>query len=96
MKLDLYYIACLISLTLSYFQEKILPAITLYWHQYQEKLFDSLIDAKEGNILTGDGRHDSMGHCAKYGAYTMMCLNQPTILHFDLVQVCISDFFILV
>ena len=24
---------------------------------------------KDGIIIAGDGCHDSMGHCAKYGAY---------------------------
>ena len=25
----------------------------------------------EGIVMAGDGRHDSMGHCAKYGAYLL-------------------------
>ena len=33
------------------------------------------------------GRHDSMGHCAKYGAYTIFCCTLTKIIHFSLVQV---------
>ena len=35
----------------------------------------------------GDGRHDSMGHSAKSGAYTLFCNNLLKIIHFNLVQV---------
>ena len=42
---------------------------------------------KDGVILAGDGHHDSMGHSAKYGAYTIFCCTLPMILHFTLVQV---------
>ena len=37
-------------------------------------------------IICGDGRHDSMGHSAKYGAYTIMCSKKSKIIHFELVQ----------
>ena len=38
--------------------------------------------------LSGNGRHDSMGLCAKYCAYTIFCCTLPHIIHFALVQVC--------
>ena len=38
-------------------------------------------------MLAGDGRHDSMGHSAKFGAYTMFCCTLPMIIHFALIQV---------
>ena len=38
-------------------------------------------------VISGDARHDSMGHCAKYGAYTVFCSNTAEIIHFSLVQV---------
>ena len=38
-------------------------------------------------IIAGDGRHDSMGHSAKYCAYTTLCCTIPQIIHFSLVQV---------
>lgn len=40
-----------------------------------------------GITLSGDGHHDSMGHCAKYCAYTIFCCTLPRIIHFALVQV---------
>ncbi len=38
-------------------------------------------------IWCGDGRFDSMGHCVKYGAYTMFCPSIMKIVHFEIVQV---------
>ncbi|KAK3749113.1 hypothetical protein QZH41_019409 [Actinostola sp. cb2023] len=43
----------------------------MYWQQYQRRLLDSVKEIKDGVVIAGDGRHDSMGHCAKYGAYTV-------------------------
>ena len=48
------------------------------------------VDVGEGIVMAGDGRHDSMGHCAKYGAYTIFCCTLTKIIHFSLVQVGIS------
>ncbi len=47
-------------------------------------------DAKE-IVLSGDERHDSMGHSAKYCAYTLFC-HDPlnAIFDFSLVQVIIA------
>ena len=42
---------------------------------------------QDGIIIAGDGRHDSMGHSAKFGAYTIFCCTVPMIIHFSLVQV---------
>jgi hypothetical protein len=41
--------------------------------------------------MSGDGRHDSMGHSAKYCAYTLFC-HDPfnVIFDFSLVQVSIN------
>ena len=41
-------------------------------------------------VFAGDGRHDSMGHSAKYCAYTIFCCTFPFIIHFTFVQVGIS------
>ena len=37
--------------------------------------------------LSGDGRHDSLGHCAKYCAYTIFCCTLPHLTHFALIRV---------
>lgn len=36
--------------------------------------------------ISGDGRHDSMGHNAKLGTYTIFCCSLPLVIHFALVQ----------
>lgn len=38
-------------------------------------------------VISGDGRHDSMGHSAKFGAYTIFCCTLSLVIHFALVQV---------
>ena len=35
----------------------------------------------------GNGRFDSMGHCAKYGVYTMFCSTINKVVHFQVLQV---------
>ena len=61
--------------------------ISLYWKQYQKRNLDSLRLTGEKLVMAGDGRHDSMGHSAKFGAYTLFCNNLLKIIHFSLVQV---------
>ena len=61
----------------------------LLWHsgkKYQSKLLEQLRNKEV--VLAGDGRHDSMGHSAKYGTYTMFCCTIGLIIHIVLVQVC--------
>ena len=54
----------------------------MHWKEYQKKVVDQ---AKEAGslVLAGDGRHDSMGHCA----YTIFSCTTSIIIHFSLVQV---------
>ena len=63
----------------------IFPTILHYWESYPAKLVDKLKKLKV--VWTGDGRLDSMGHSAKYGAYTMLCTTIMKIMHFEVVQV---------
>ena len=46
-------------------------------------------ESNDGVVVVGDGRHDSMGHSAKYCAYTIFCCNVLMIIHFDIVHVVI-------
>ncbi|XP_067047191.1 uncharacterized protein [Acropora muricata] len=62
----------------------LIPAIVSFWRSYQAKLINSL-NGKEVT-LAGDGRHDSMGHSAKYGTYTIFCCTVGLIIHIVLVQ----------
>ena len=59
----------------------------MYWESYQAKLLAKVKAVQEGVSIAGDGRHDSMGHNAKFGAYTMFCCTIPMIIHFVLIQV---------
>ena len=68
----------------------IFPTILLHWQSYQKAIFDELKGIKE-TVWCGDGRFDSMGHSAKYGAYTMFCTTILKIVHFDLLQVISCD-----
>lgn len=64
----------------------LLPTIFIHWQDYQRKILDRL-KILEDLVISGDGRHDSMGHSAKYCAYTIFCCNSPQIIHFSLIQV---------
>ncbi len=73
--------------TYYYHQKKFLfPAVLRYWETYRLDLMNVL--AKIDDLVwCGDGRFDSMGHCAKYGAYSMFCPSMMKIVHFEIVQV---------
>ena len=51
------------------------------------KMLNALREKEKPSVICGDGRHDSVGNSAKYGAYSIVCYNQPQLLHFELVQV---------
>jgi len=67
-------------------QEKLFPTIHLYWKSYQDKMMVKLKELGQV-VISGDGRYDSMGHSAKFVAYTIFCCTLPRIIHFSLVQV---------
>ncbi|XP_073249850.1 uncharacterized protein [Porites lutea] len=69
-----------------YQRTKLFPSIYLYWQRYQAQVLVKLKAIQDGIIIAGDGRHDSMGHSAKFGAYTIFCCTVPMIIHFSLVQ----------
>ena len=76
--------------TFFYHQSKFLfPTIFIHWEAYQSKLIESIRTMAE-TVCCGDGRFDSMGHSAKYGAYTMFCTTVMKIVHFDLLQVSVK------
>ena len=58
------------------------------WNRQQANMIEVL--QAFGNPLTlgGDGRSDSPGHSAKFGAYTLLDLNHKVVLDVELVQVC--------
>ena len=68
-------------------QEKLFPGVFIHWKKYQQGLINE-VKSRGDLVIAGDGRHDSMGHSAKYCAYTVFCCTVPFIIHFALVQVC--------
>ncbi|XP_068759957.1 uncharacterized protein [Montipora capricornis] len=76
---------CYNECTYYYHQRHLLfPSIVKFWRSYQDGILQSL-KGKEV-VLAGDGRHDSMGHSAKYGTYTIFCCTIGLIIHIVLVQ----------
>lgn len=73
------------------FQTKLFPTIYLFWQNYQRTLFDEIKLSNSKIVISGDGRHDSMGHSAKYGAYSIFCNTHPAVIHFEMVQVSTAD-----
>jgi solute carrier family 8 (sodium/calcium exchanger) len=65
----------------------LLPTIFIHWQDYQRQILDRLKMLESSLVISGDGRHDSMGHSAKYGAYTVFSCTSQQIIHFSLIQV---------
>ena len=67
-----------------------------YLHQAisneQMTMVKNLHEFDEPLSLRGDGRSDSPGHSAKYGAYTLMDLHHNMVLDVELVQVSIIEY----
>ena len=49
-----------------------MPVIIKMWKEEQDKLVERLSNIGGGVVLSGDGRSDSPGHSAKYGALTFI------------------------
>ena len=64
----------------------IFPTVLHHWESYRAGLVNLLKNTKDV-VWCGDGRFDSMGHSAKYGAYTMMSTTIMKVVHFEIVQV---------
>ena len=64
----------------------LIPTVFNCWKDHQAKL----IQQRQGRPLSlgGDGRCCSPGHCAKYGSYTLMDLDDKRVLDMQLIQVC--------
>ena len=64
----------------------ILLSVLKHWEESRNIVINK-IKSVENVTWSGDGRFDSMGHCAKYGLYTMLCSPLDKIVHFELIQV---------
>lgn len=65
------------------------PVVINYWEKYQAGLIAKL-KAMKDVVWSGDGRFDSMGHSAKFGAYSLFCNTLLKIIHFEILQVLVS------
>ena len=68
------------------------PVVISYWERYQADLVSKL-KAMKDVVWSGDGRFDSMGHSAKFGAYTMFCNTLLKVIHFEILQVKTNFYF---
>lgn len=76
--------------TFYYHQRHLLiPTIVMFWRKYQKKVLDAL--KGKDVVLAGDGRHDSMGHSAKFAPYSIFCCTVGLIVHIVLVQASLVD-----
>ena len=65
----------------------LIPVVIKMWRAEQERVIQSMSSLEGGVVLSGDGRSDSPGHCAKYGAFTVIEQRVNKVLDVQLVQV---------
>ena len=65
----------------------LIPAIKNFWKREQMSMLTVLQTEEKALVLGGDGRCDSPGFSAKFGAYSFMELDYNVVLHIELVQV---------
>ncbi len=63
------------------------PAIERWWKHHQKAIIAQFKEAGQPLTLGGDGRADSPGHSAKFGAYSVIELSINKIIDINLVQV---------
>ncbi|XP_033103584.1 uncharacterized protein LOC117106294 [Anneissia japonica] len=56
------------------------------WKRKRQNIMDEIRTLGAPVVLGGDARADSVGHCAKYGSYTLMDLNRNKVIDIQLVQ----------
>ena len=59
----------------------------MHWKAYQLGVVEQLKEEESKLVVTGDAHHDSMGHNAKFGVYTIYCCDNSKIIDFSVVQV---------
>ena len=79
---------CTITSRANYLHQNkfLFPSVIMHWEKYENTLIEKLKKVKNAS-WSGDGRFDSMGHSAKYGAYSMFCNSISKIVHFEIRQV---------
>ena len=62
-------------------------SIAHVWRNYQQDYIDDTVASGRSVSLAGDGRCDSPGHCAKYGSFNVLDLEENAVVDIQLVQV---------
>uniref|UniRef100_A0A8C1U4M5 Uncharacterized protein n=1 Tax=Cyprinus carpio TaxID=7962 RepID=A0A8C1U4M5_CYPCA len=62
------------------------PTILSHWRTEQNTMLEMARHYGKAVVLGGDMRADSPGHCAKYGSYTMMNLEDNKVVDIQLIQ----------
>lgn len=66
------------------------PGILDIWKHFTDLYAEYVKQQGNPLALGGDGRADSPGHSAKYGAYSVIYLDEGLVVHIELVQVFIN------
>lgn len=81
-------VAIITQRTFSSHQSSILfPSVARVWDKHQRDYVRMAEERGKPLVLGGDGRADSPGHCAKYGSYSTIDLEQGIVVDIQLVQV---------
>ena len=64
----------------------VFPVVERAWQTEQASVSNELV-SRPSNVLVGDGRCDSPGHCAKYCTYTLMDIDTCKVVDFKVVSV---------
>lgn len=67
----------------------LIPVVIKKWKEEQNHVISKISELVGGLTLSGDGRSDSPGHCAKYGAFTVIEQRVNKVVDLQLVQVSI-------
>lgn len=62
------------------------PAILQVWKNHQGAYIEEVQETGRAVRLGGNGRADTPGHCAMFGSYTLMDLEENKVVDMQLVQ----------
>ena len=65
----------------------LIPVVIKLWKEEQDRVIQNMSALPRGVVLSGDGRSDSPGLCAKYGAFSVIEQRVNKVLDVQLVQV---------
>lgn len=63
------------------------PVVIEVWRDQQASYMQKAQNSGRHVHLGGDGRADTPGHCAKFGSYTLIDLEENMVVDLQLIQV---------